>query len=67
MRRALLRIMKTIIPYKVEVVPYDIHWLYLFQDEANRIQKILGAYLKEIYHIGSTSIPNVVKRLNTPS
>lgn len=51
--------MKTAIPYKVEVVPYDIHWSHLFKDEANRIQKALGAYLKEIYHIGSTSIPNM--------
>jgi GrpB-like predicted nucleotidyltransferase (UPF0157 family)/GNAT superfamily N-acetyltransferase len=45
--------------YKVEVVPYDKHWPELFKDEANRIQKILGKYFKEIYHIGSTSIPEM--------
>lgn len=51
--------MKAAIPYKVEVVPYDIHWPNLFKNEANRIQKALGACLKEIYHIGSTSIPDM--------
>lgn len=44
---------------KVEVIPYDIHWANLFKDEANRIQAVLGACLKEIYHIGSTSIPGM--------
>lgn len=50
---------KTDIPYKVEVVPYDKRWSDLFKDEAHCIQKTLGEYLKEIYHIGSTSIPNM--------
>nr|HAT8714345.1 GNAT family N-acetyltransferase [Legionella jordanis] len=44
---------------KVEVVPYDKQWPHLFKDEANRIQKALGECLKEIYHIGSTSIHNM--------
>lgn len=41
-------------PYKIEIVPYNKHWVDLFKDEANRIQKALGECLKEIYHIGST-------------
>lgn len=50
---------KAVCPYKVEVVPYDKHWPELFKNEANRIQSALGQCLKEIYHIGSTSIPNM--------
>jgi len=51
--------MKSAIPYKVAVVPYDIDWPNLFKDEAYRIQKALGECLNEIYHIGSTSIPGM--------
>ncbi|MDP3562352.1 MAG: bifunctional GrpB family protein/GNAT family N-acetyltransferase [Legionellaceae bacterium] len=51
--------MKTHTSYKVEILPYDTHWPNLFKDEAFRIQKALGACLKEIYHIGSTSIPEM--------
>ncbi|ASQ47465.1 dephospho-CoA kinase/protein folding accessory domain-containing protein [Legionella clemsonensis] len=51
--------MKTTNPYKIEVVAYDRLWPNLFKDEANRIQKSLGPCLKEIYHIGSTSIPGM--------
>jgi GrpB-like predicted nucleotidyltransferase (UPF0157 family)/GNAT superfamily N-acetyltransferase len=45
--------------YKVEVIPYDIEWPNLFKEEANRIQETIGICLKEIYHIGSTAIPNM--------
>jgi GrpB-like predicted nucleotidyltransferase (UPF0157 family)/GNAT superfamily N-acetyltransferase len=45
--------------YKVKVVPYHSDWPLLFKEEANQIQSALGAYLKEIYHIGSTSIPGM--------
>ncbi len=44
---------------EVEVVPYNIHWPNLFKKEAHRIQKALSTCLKEIYHIGSTSIPDM--------
>lgn len=46
-------------PYKIEIVPYEKYWVDLFKDEASRIQKALGECLKEIYHIGSTSIPGM--------
>lgn len=49
-------------PYKIEIVSYDKHWVDLFKDEANRIQKALGECLKEIYHIGSTSIPGMAAK-----
>jgi len=51
--------MKTPISRKIEIVPYSPHWTVLFQEEAILIQEALGAYLKEIYHIGSTSIPEM--------
>lgn len=47
------------LPCKVEVVPYNQCWPNLFKDEANHIQRVLGSGLKEIYHIGSTSIPEM--------
>ncbi len=43
----------------VEIVPYNACWPDLFRAEAARIQKALGPELREIYHIGSTSIPNM--------
>ncbi len=50
--------MKVAMLYKVKVIPYDVHWASLFKGEANRIREVLGACLKEIYHTGSTSIPD---------
>lgn len=50
---------KRVSPYRVDIVPYDKQWSELFKNEANRIQNTLGTCLKEIYHIGSTSIPNM--------
>jgi GrpB-like predicted nucleotidyltransferase (UPF0157 family)/GNAT superfamily N-acetyltransferase len=44
---------------RIELIPYDIRWPNLFTDEAKRIQKVLGAHLAAVYHIGSTSIPNM--------
>lgn len=46
-------------PRKVEIAPYDLNWPNLFKQEANRIKNALGNQLKEIYHIGSTAIPNM--------
>jgi GrpB-like predicted nucleotidyltransferase (UPF0157 family)/predicted acetyltransferase len=46
-------------PRKVEVVPYQSNWPEYFLTEAKKIKLILGEELKEIHHIGSTSIPNM--------
>lgn len=46
-------------PRKVEVIPYESRWPDIFKQEANRIQAVLKNHLKEIYHIGSTAIPNM--------
>jgi len=44
---------------KVEVIPYNHNWVMLFKNEAEAIQVILGSYLCNIYHIGSTAIPGM--------
>lgn len=44
---------------RVEILPYNANWPTLFNEEAKKIQNILGEQLKEIYHIGSTAIPNM--------
>ncbi|WP_133128515.1 bifunctional GrpB family protein/GNAT family N-acetyltransferase [Legionella nagasakiensis] len=44
---------------KICVVSYDHQWPGLFRQEALCIQNRLGWFLKEIYHIGSTSIPHM--------
>jgi GrpB-like predicted nucleotidyltransferase (UPF0157 family)/GNAT superfamily N-acetyltransferase len=46
-------------PNIIEIATYNPRWLDLFQDESNRIKNILGDHLKQIYHIGSTAIPNM--------
>lgn len=53
------RFIKTASAYKIEVVPYDVDWPRIFQNEAKRIQQALGKDLSEIYHVGSTSIHNM--------
>ena len=45
--------------HKIEVAPYNVNWPIIFQNEADCIQKALSTDLSGIYHIGSTSIPNM--------
>lgn len=44
---------------KVEVVPYKAEWQMLFQEESQKIKEVLGEEVVNVYHIGSTSIPNM--------
>jgi len=44
---------------KVEVVPYNPAWPFLFEAEAELLSVIFGAELVHIHHIGSTSIPGL--------
>ncbi|NLP43909.1 MAG: GrpB family protein [Peptococcaceae bacterium] len=44
---------------KVEVVEYDKQWPILFKEEAQKIKRILGKELIDIYHIGSTAVENL--------
>lgn len=41
---------------KVDVVPYDALWSIMFGSEAEKLQRIFGDEVLEIYHIGSTSV-----------
>ena len=44
---------------KVEVIPYQEDWKEKFENEAKIIKNILNSNIIDIYHIGSTSIPNM--------
>lgn len=43
----------------VQVVPYNLSWVKLFEKEASLIRKALGSHCTEIHHIGSTAIPGL--------
>lgn len=44
---------------QVKVVPYDTKWPELFQYEADLLRTLLTEEVIDIFHIGSTSIPNM--------
>ena len=46
----------------VEVVPYRPEWKEMFQEEAERIRGILGDELLRVFHIGSTSVPDILAK-----
>ncbi len=46
-------------PDKIEILAYNPHWPDFFAQEASRITKALGGHLREIYHFGSTAIPDM--------
>lgn len=41
---------------KIEVKPYDEHWIGLFEIEAKQLHSIFGREIIKIHHIGSTSV-----------
>ncbi|MBE9030332.1 GrpB family protein [filamentous cyanobacterium LEGE 11480] len=44
---------------KVEVVPHDVRWRSLFEQETDRIAQALGKNFAAAHHIGSTAIPGI--------
>jgi GrpB-like predicted nucleotidyltransferase (UPF0157 family) len=44
---------------KIEVVPYNPAWPWLFQEEAARLAAIFGPEIVAIHHIGSTAVPGI--------
>ncbi|MBN1872856.1 MAG: GrpB family protein [Anaerolineae bacterium] len=44
---------------KVQLVPHNPLWQTYFDLESHRLYAALGAYVKEIRHIGSTAIPGI--------
>lgn len=41
---------------KIEVKSYDEHWIWLFENEAEKLHRIFGPEIIKIHHIGSTSV-----------
>lgn len=41
----------------VRLVPYDPCWSLLFEEEKQRIQAVIGSWILDIQHVGSTFIP----------
>jgi GrpB-like predicted nucleotidyltransferase (UPF0157 family)/GNAT superfamily N-acetyltransferase len=44
---------------KIEVVAYSPLWITYYEQEANKITHLLQPYIHQIYHFGSTSIPDM--------
>ena len=46
----------------IKVVPYDLNWPHLFEEEAERIKDALGPNCVAIHHIGSTSVSGLASK-----
>jgi GrpB-like predicted nucleotidyltransferase (UPF0157 family) len=44
------------------LVPHTLGWAKLFDEEKDRLQMAIGDYVKDIQHVGSTSIPGIVAK-----
>lgn len=44
------------------VVPYDPNWPEIFERERERIEAVIGTYVLEIEHIGSTAVPELAAK-----
>ncbi|MCX6764168.1 MAG: GrpB family protein [Candidatus Nealsonbacteria bacterium] len=42
---------------KVKLLPYNPNWEKLYKKEEKLIRSVIGEYIKDIQHVGSTSIP----------
>jgi GrpB-like predicted nucleotidyltransferase (UPF0157 family) len=47
---------------QVQLSPYQSRWQSLFVEERNQLQAIIGEYVLDIQHIGSTSIPTMLAK-----
>lgn len=47
---------------RIEIVDYDHGWPVRFREEAERIQRALGARARRVDHIGSTSVPGLAAK-----
>ncbi|SUM31363.1 dephospho-CoA kinase/protein folding accessory domain-containing protein [Staphylococcus gallinarum] len=43
----------------IEVMPYDVAWKEAFSREQVQLAKLFNNEVVDIYHIGSTSVPNL--------
>lgn len=44
---------------RIEVVPYDLNWPTLFEEEAVKIKQALKDACVAVYHVGSTAVPGL--------
>jgi GrpB-like predicted nucleotidyltransferase (UPF0157 family) len=44
---------------KVQVSPYNEQWSFMYAEEVNKIEQILGTDIVRSHHIGSTSVPGL--------
>ncbi len=44
------------------LIPHSDEWKFLYEKESTLIKEILGSYLIDIQHIGSTSIPDLISK-----
>lgn len=47
---------------KISLVPYDFNWPKQYEIESQFIEKCLTSNLINVYHIGSTAIPNLLSK-----
>lgn len=47
---------------EVKLAPYNAVWKRLFEAEKGRLVKVVGEYILDIQHVGSTSIPGMVAK-----
>lgn len=44
---------------KVEVLPHQVEWSNMFRDESRKITNVFEKDILNVFHIGSTAIPNI--------
>ncbi len=49
-------------PDPVEIVDYDVRWPLQFDAAARELRRVLGVWLVEIEHIGSTAVPGLAAK-----
>jgi GrpB-like predicted nucleotidyltransferase (UPF0157 family) len=47
---------------QIVVVDYDLTWPQKFVEEQTRILAVIGAYVEDIQHVGSTSVPGLAAK-----
>jgi GrpB-like predicted nucleotidyltransferase (UPF0157 family) len=46
----------------VRLVPYSPEWARLFLEEERRLRALIGSYVIDIQHVGSTAIPGMIAK-----
>lgn len=47
---------------RIEIIPYDLSWVKIFETEREAIQSALGENYLVIHHIGSTAVPGLAAK-----